>query len=94
MHDLQVKKGLWSYSMSRIEEICSEIYQKTGEDEEIHLLLNEILEIKKRRDFRLRKLRAEIWDKDKTIFGLKKTIDNKARKLEQLGIPQGRENIQ
>ena len=80
--------------MSRIEEICEEISKKTGEDDEIRPLLNEILEIKKRRDFRLRKLRAEIWDKDKTIFGLKKTIDNKARKLEQLGIPQGRENIQ
>ena len=80
--------------MSRIEEICEEIYQKTGEDDEIRPLLTEILEIKKRRDFRLRKLRAEIWDKDNTIFGLKKTIDNKARKLEQLGIPQGREKIQ
>ena len=63
--------------MSRVEEICDEIYQITGEDEEIHLLLNEILEIKKRRDFRLRKLRAEVWDRDKQIFGLKKTVDNK-----------------
>ena len=79
--------------MSRVDEICEEIYQKTGEDEEIHLLLNEILEIKKRRDFRIRKLRAEVWDRDKTIFGLKKTVDNKSRKLEILGIPQGRNNI-
>ena len=79
--------------MSRVEEICEEIYQMTGEDEEIHLLLNEILEIKKRRDFRIRKLRAEVWDRDKQIFGLKKTVDNKSRKLEILGIPQGRNNI-
>lgn len=79
--------------MSRVEEICDEIYQITGEDEEIHLLLNEILEIKKRRDFRLRKLRAEVWERDKTIFGLRKTVDNKSRKLETLGIPQGRNNI-
>lgn len=79
--------------MSRVEEICEEIYSKTGEDEEIRSLLNEILEIKKRRDFRIRKLRAEVWNREKEIFGLKKTIDNKSRKLEILGIPQGRNNL-
>lgn len=79
--------------MSRIDEICDEIYALTQEDERIRPLLAEIIEIKRRRDFRIRKLRAEVYDREKTIYGLRQTVNNKARKLEQLGIPQGRQNI-
>lgn len=79
--------------MSRIDEICDEIYALTQEDEKIRPLLAEIIEIKRRRDFRIRKLRAEVYDREKTIYGLRQTVNNKSRKLEQLGIPQGRQNI-
>lgn len=75
---------------SRIEEICEKLRKKAEGDVETCSLLDELIEIKKRRDFRIRKLRAEVWDREKMIYGMRQTIENKSAKLEKMGIPQGR----
>ena len=76
----------------RIDEICDALDGETDINK-IRLLVSEIRKETGMMDFKYNKKKAEIWELKKEIYGLKKTIENKSKILDKMGIRQGRKWI-